>query len=152
MTDTNTPKAKTYHKPYFTVIFIAAMVIGFLAVLFVLFTIFSPDKSSGSGLPVSISTFDSSYMTNEHRMGDVSEWAKDVADNMKDSPKRTTFADALDNYAKDGVIDAGEYDAIGGLYAELKAGSYIDIINNSVTDIRTGTHTNPAESCAITSY
>ena len=85
-------------------------------------------------------------------MGDISEWAKDVADNMKDSPKRTTFADALDNYAKDGVIDAGEYDAIGGLYAELKAGSYIDIINNSVTDIRTGTHTNPAESCAITSY
>ena len=160
MTDPNMPagssssssssKCKPYHKPHFTLLFIAAAVVGFLAVLFVLFTVFSPNKSSG--LPVSIQTFDSSYMSNEHRMGEVAEWAKDVADNMKNTDKRTTFADAVDNYVKDGIIEAGEYDAIGGLYAELKANSYLDIINNSVTDIRTGTHSTPAESCAIPTY
>lgn len=131
--DGSTPKPKLYHRRSSVVIFICAIVLGFLAFLFILFSILTPDNNNYQ--PISIGGFDSTHMSSEHRAGDVSEWVKDVADNMKPSDERSTFADTVSNYYSDGEIDAGEYDAILRVYELLKTKSYNDVINDSVIKI-----------------
>lgn len=131
--DSSTPKPKLYHRRSSVVIFICAIVLGFLAFLFILFSILTPDNNNYQ--PISIGGFDSTHMSSEHRAGDVSEWVKDVADNMKPSDERSTFADTVSNYYSDGEIDAGEYDAILRVYELLKTKSYNDVINDSVIKI-----------------
>lgn len=98
-----------------------------------LFSIFTPDNNNYQ--PISIGGFDSTHMSSEHRAGDVSEWVKDVADNMKPSDERSTFADTVSNYYSDGEIDAGEYDALLRVYELLKTKSYNDVINDSLIKI-----------------
>lgn len=131
--DGSTSKPKLYHRRSSVVIFICAIVLGFLAFLFILFSILTPDNNNYQ--PISIGGFDSTHMSSEHRAGDVSEWVKDVADNMKPSDERSTFADTVSNYYSDGEIDAGEYDAILRVYELLKTKSYNDVINDSVIKI-----------------
>lgn len=131
--DSSTPKPKPYHQRSSVVIFICAIVLGFLAFLFMLFSIFNPDNNNYQ--PISIGGFDSTHMSSEHRAGDVSEWVKDVADNMKPSDERSTFADTVSNYYSDGEIDAGEYDALLRVYELLKTKSYNDVINDSLIKI-----------------
>lgn len=131
--DSSTPKPKLYHRRSSVVIFVCAIVLGFLAFLFILFSILTPDNNNYQ--PISIGGFDSTHMSSEHRAGDVSEWVKDVADNMKPSDERSTFADTVSNYYSDGEIDAGEYDAILRVYELLKTKSYNDVINDSVIKI-----------------
>lgn len=131
--DSSTSKPKLYHRRSSVVIFICAIVLGFLAFLFILFSILTPDNNNYQ--PISIGGFDSTHMSSEHRAGDVSEWVKDVADNMKPSDERSTFADTVSNYYSDGEIDAGEYDAILRVYELLKTKSYNDVINDSVIKI-----------------
>lgn len=131
--DSSTPKPKLYHRRSSVVIFICAIVLGFLAFLFMLFSIFTPDNNNYQ--PISIGGFDSTHMSSEHRAGDVSEWVKDVADNMKPSDERSTFADTVSNYYSDGEIDAGEYDALLRVYELLKTKSYNDVINDSLIKI-----------------
>lgn len=131
--DSSTPKPKLYHRRSSVVIFICAIVLGFLAFLFMLFSIFTPDNNNYQ--PISINGFDSTHMSSEHRASDVSEWVKDVADNMKPSDERSTFADTVSNYYSDGEIDAGEYDALLRVYELLKTKSYNDVINDSVIKI-----------------
>lgn len=134
MTHINPSKPKPQKEPLWKFVFFGAVVIGVLTFIFALLAMLSPDKTPG--VPVSIAGFDSSYMSAGQRAGDVSEWARDVAENMKPSNERSTFADTVDNYAKDGEIDAGEYDALLRVYGLLKDKSYLDIITYSVEKIR----------------
>ena len=131
--DGSTPKPKPYHRRSAVVVFICAIVLGFLAFLFMLFSILTPDDNHYQ--PISISDFDSTHMSSENRASDVSEWIKDVADNMKPSDERSAFADTVSNYNSDGEIDAGEYDALLRVYELLKSKSYNDVINNAVIKI-----------------
>lgn len=128
------PKRKPHYKLPVIAIMAGVIVFGVLVFVFIMVYLFNPDKNPY--LPTSIEVFDSSYISSEQRVADVSEWVKDVADNVKPSDERSTFADTVSNYTKDGEIDAGEYDALLRVYQIVKDKSYNDVITDSVTKIR----------------
>lgn len=138
---TNRDKLNPSHNPAYLFIFIGVVLVMLIGLAFVLPIVFGSDTARPNS-PVSIAGFSSEYMSPEQRASDVSEWVKDVADNMKVSDERSTFADTVSNYTNDGEIDAGEYDALFRVYGVLKAKSYADIIDEGLIKIR-GAETNP---------
>lgn len=75
-------------------------------------------------------------MTAEYRAQEVSEWTRDVVDNIKPSETRNSFVQTVEAAAKDNVITADEYVAASDLYNELRKTAYIDDINNSLMKMR----------------